>query len=259
MATMLYVIVDPAASTVRWVNAGHPPPLVTARGEARFLRGDASVPLGVLPFPSYEEVTAPLEPGEALLLYTDGLVERPGEHLDDGLEKLAACVRKGPEDPHELLDHVLEKLVPSVGAADDVALLTLRNLPVPERFSLEFPAEPESLAPLRSMLRRWLAHAGADDLEIAEITTACGEAATNAIEHAGTSNGARFEVSGRRDGLDVEIAVHDHGSWRTEREDDHGRGLDLMRTLMDTVAIEPGGEGTTVSLRRRLGQRRGDD
>jgi anti-sigma regulatory factor (Ser/Thr protein kinase) len=168
-------------------------------------------------------------------------------------------VRKGPEDPHELLDHVLEKLVPSVGAADDVALLTLRNLPVPERFSLEFPAEPESLAPLRSMLRRWLAHAGADDLEIAEITTACGEAATNAIEHAGTSNGARFEVSGRRDGLDVEIAVHDHGSWRTEREDDHGRGLDLMRTLMDTVAIEPGGEGTTVSLRRRLGQRRGDD
>jgi anti-sigma regulatory factor (Ser/Thr protein kinase) len=109
------------------------------------------------------------------------------------------------------------------------------------------------------MLRRWLAHAGADDLEIAEITTACGEAATNAIEHAGTSNGARFEVSGRRDGLDVEIAVHDHGSWRTEREDDHGRGLDLMRTLMDTVAIEPGGEGTTVSLRRRLGQRRGDD
>jgi anti-sigma regulatory factor (Ser/Thr protein kinase) len=259
MATMLYVIVDPAASTVRWVNAGHPPPLVTARGEARFLRGDASVPLGVLPFPSYEEVTAPLEPGEALLLYTDGLVERPGEHLDDGLEKLAACVREGPEDPHELLDHVLEKLVPSVGAADDVALLTLRNLPVPERFSLEFPAEPESLAPLRSMLRRWLAHAGADDLEIAEITTACGEAATNAIEHAGTSNGARFEVSGRRDGLDVEIAVHDHGSWRTEREDDHGRGLDLMRTLMDTVAIEPGGEGTTVSLRRRLGQRRGDD
>ena len=259
MATLLYVIVDPAASTVRWVNAGHPPPLVIARGEARFLRGDASVPLGVLPFPTYDEVTAPLEPGEALLLYTDGLVERPGEHLDDGLEKLAACVREGPEDTHELLDHVLDMLVPSGGAADDVALLTLRNLPVPERFSVEFPAEPESLAPIRSMLRRWLAHAGADDLEIAEITTACGEAATNAIEHAGTSNGARFEVSGRRDGLDVEIAVHDHGSWRTEREDDHGRGFDLMRTLMDTVAVEPGGEGTTVSLRRRLGQRSGDD
>jgi anti-sigma regulatory factor (Ser/Thr protein kinase) len=134
-----------------------------------------------------------------------------------------------------------------------VALLTLRNLPVPDRFSAEFPAEPESLAPMRSMLRRWLSHAGAGELEIAEITTACGEAATNAIEHAGMSGDTRFEVSGSRSGGAVEIAVRDQGSWREERPGDHGRGLDLMRTLMDTVAVEPGPEGTTVSLRRRLG------
>jgi PAS domain S-box-containing protein len=258
MATMLYVIVDPAASTVRWVNAGHPPPLVLAGGEPRFLQGDASVPLGVLPFPTYEEVTAPMDPGDTLLLYTDGLVERPGAHLDEGLAQLAARVSEAPEDPQAFLDYLLETLVPAGGAADDVALLALRNLPVPEQFSQEFRAEPESLAPIRSMLRRWLSHAGADDLEIAEITTACGEAATNAIEHAGTGNGARFEVSGRRDGQEVELAVRDHGSWRGQREDDHGRGLELMRTLMDTVAIEPGAGGTTVSLRRRLGQRGGD-
>jgi PAS domain S-box-containing protein len=258
MATMLYVIVDPAASTVRWVNAGHPPPIVIGGGEVRFLKGEASVPLGVLPFPTYEEVIAPLDPGHSLLLYTDGLVERPGEHLDDGLEQLAAIVRDAPDDPQAMLDHVLAVLVPAGGAADDVALLTLRNLPVPERFSAEFPSEPESLAPIRSMLRRWLSHAGADDVEIAEITTACGEAATNAIEHAGTGNGARFEVSGRRNGAEVEIAVRDQGTWRDEREDDHGRGLELMRTLMDTVAVEPGAEGTTVSLRRRLGHGEGD-
>ena len=257
MATMLYVVVDPAASTVRWVNAGHPPPLVMKRGEVHFLEGQASVPLGVLPFPTYEEATAPLEPGDALLLYTDGLVERPGDHLDRGMELLAEAVRGAPDDPSGLLDHLLATLVPSAGAADDVALLTLFNLPVPEAFSAEFPAEPESLAPIRSMLRRWLAHAGADDLEIAEITTACGEAATNAIEHAGTMNGARFEVSGQRDGREIEIAVRDHGSWRSKRDDDHGRGLDLMRTLMDTVAVDPGEQGTTVSLRRRLGQRGG--
>jgi PAS domain S-box-containing protein len=258
MATMLYLIVDPAAGTVRWVNAGHPPPLVIGADRVEFLQGEASVPLGVLPFPTYEEVTAPLGPGQSLLLYTDGLVERPGEHLDDGLARLAACVRSAPQNTHDLLEHLVDALVPAGGAPDDVALLTLRNLPVPERFRAEFPSEPESLAPIRSMLRRWLSHAGADDMEIAEITTACGEAATNAIEHAGTGNGARFEVSGRRDGPDVEIAVRDHGSWRAEREDDHGRGLELMRTLMDTVAVEPGAGGTTVSLRRRLGQGRGD-
>ena len=66
------------------------------------------------------------------------------------------------------------------------------------------------------------------------------------------SGDTRFEVSGSRDGSEVEIAVRDRGSWREERPGDHGRGLDLMRTLMDTVAVEPGSGGTTVSLRRRL-------
>jgi PAS domain S-box-containing protein len=253
MATMLYLIVDPAESVVRWVNAGHPPPLVIAHGKAHFLEGEASVPLGVLPFPTYAEVVAPLEPGSSLLLYTDGLIERPGENIDDGLAQLLARVSEAPEDPHGLLDHLLDSLVPAAGAADDVALLTLRNLPIPDRFSAEFPSEPESLAPIRSMLRRWLSHAGADDVEIAEITTACGEAATNAIEHAGTGNGSRFEVSGHRDGAEIEVSVRDQGTWRREREDDHGRGLELMRTLMDSVAVEPTDEGTKVSLRRRLG------
>jgi len=259
MATMLYVIVDPAASAVRWVNAGHPAPLMITGGEPHFLEGAGSVPLGVLPFPTYEEVSARMDPGSTLLLYTDGLVERPGENIDDGMAQLAARVREAPEDPNALCDHLLATLVPAGGATDDVALLTLRNLPVPDHFSAEFPAEPESLAPMRSMLRRWLSHAGAGELEIAEITTACGEAATNAIEHAGMSGDTRFEVSGSRIDNEVEIAVRDQGSWREERPGDHGRGLDLMRTLMDTVAVEPGPGGTTVSLRRRLGGNGGPD
>jgi PAS domain S-box-containing protein len=253
MATMLYVIVDPAASAVRWVNAGHPAPLMITGGEPRFLEGAGSVPLGVLPFPTYEEVSAPMNPGSTLLLYTDGLVERPGENIDDGMAELAARVREAPDDPERLCDHLLATLVPPGGATDDVALLTLRNLPVPDHFVADFPAEPESLAPMRSMLRRWLSHAGAGELEIAEITTACGEAATNAIEHAGMSGDGRFEVSVNRSGGAVEIAVRDQGSWREQRPGDHGRGLDLMRTLMDTVAVEPSPEGTTVSLRRTLG------
>jgi len=253
MATMLYVIVDPAANAVRWVNAGHPAPLMITGGEPTFLEGAASVPLGVLPFPTYEEASARMDPGSTLLLYTDGLVERPGENIDDGMGQLAARVREAPEDPDALCDHLLATLVPAGGATDDVALLTLRNLPVPDHFTAEFPAEPESLAPMRSMLRRWLGHAGAGEIEIAEITTACGEAATNAIEHAGMRADTRFEVSGSRTGGEVEIAVRDHGSWREERPGDHGRGLDLMRTLMDTVAVEPGPRGTTVSLRRALG------
>ena len=66
------------------------------------------------------------------------------------------------------------------------------------------------------MLRRWLTHAGAGEMEIAEITTACGEAATNSIEHGGASGDASFEVSGSHNGGQIEIAVRDHGSWRPD-------------------------------------------
>ena len=132
------------------------------------------------------------------------------------MAELAARVREGPRT-RTLCDHLLATLVPAGGATDDVALLTLRNLPVPDHFSAEFPgragvarADAEHAAPLAQPRRR-------GELEIAEIVTACGEAATNAIEHAGMSGDRRFEVSGSRDGREVEIAVRDQGSWREER------------------------------------------
>ena len=52
---------------------------------------------------------------------------------------------------------------------------------------MEFPAEPAALASMRTLLRRWLKHAQGTEREIAEITTATGEAAANAIEHSGGS------------------------------------------------------------------------
>jgi PAS domain S-box-containing protein len=252
MATLLYMVVEPGESRVDWVNAGHPAPLlVNGRGAGHYLEGPSSVPLGVLPFPSYETVASAMEPGSSIILFTDGLIERPGELIDDGMTQLAARVREAPDDLEELCDHLLETLVPSSGATDDVAILMLRNLPVTDRFRAEFEAEPEALSQMRAMLRRWLRHAGAGDNAIAEITTACGEAATNAIEHAGGA-ATRFEISGRNRDREIEIAVRDRGSWRHPREGDQGRGLSLMRALMDTVEVAPSPEGTTVRLRRRL-------
>ena len=251
MATLLYAVIDPADSAVRWVNAGHPAPLLVAgEAEPRFLEGGSSVPLGVLPFPTYGEVSARMDPGSTIVLYTDGLVERPGEHIDQGMARLAAGVGAAPRELEPLLDHLIGALVPAAGPPDDVALLALRNLPVSDRFSADFPTEPESLARMRELLRRWLGHAGGSAHEIAEITTACGEAATNAIEHAGV--GGPFQVSGVLVDRDVEITVQDYGEWRAEREGDQGRGLALMRALMDTVEVTPTPEGTTVRLRRAL-------
>jgi PAS domain S-box-containing protein len=251
MATLLYVVVDPVAERLHWVNAGHPPPLLLSDSRApQFLEDGGSVPLGVLPFPEFEEVSVPIDQGATVVLYTDGLVERPGEHIDDGLDRLADAVRRAAADPQQICDVVLRDLVPEAGAPDDVALLTLRTIPMADRFEVELPTEPEALASMRAVLRRWLRHLDGSEQEIAEIVTACGEAATNAIEHAGA--GTPFSISGEAYGRRVEIAVQDFGAWREPREGDRGRGLSLMRALMDTVDVVPTAEGTTVRMQRTL-------
>jgi PAS domain S-box-containing protein len=252
MATLIYVVMDPAEGSLRWVNAGHLPPLVESPEGLRFLEGGRSVPLGVMPFPKFEEVEARLEPGGTMVLYTDGLVERAGEHIDAGLDRLAEEVRAAPPSPEGICDHLLGVMVPERGAPDDVALLALQNTPVGEEFSVELPTEPEALAAMRGLLRRWLHQAEGTDQEIAEITTACGEAATNAIEHAGSGGGAPFEVAGTVTDHNVEITVRDYGAWRQPRDGDQGRGLSLMRALMDSVDVDPSAEGTFVRLRRQL-------
>jgi anti-sigma regulatory factor (Ser/Thr protein kinase) len=206
----------------------------------------------VLPFPNFEAVSEALEPGATVVLYTDGLVERPGENIDAGLDKLAGEVQSAPPGPEELCDRVLDAMVPDAGAADDVALLALKNTPVGDRFQIELPTNPEALASMRGLLRRWLRNAESSDQEIAEITTACGEAATNAIEHAGAGGGVPFEVAGVLTDRAVEITVRDRGAWRPPRDGDQGRGLSLMRALMDTVDVAPGPDGTTIKLRRSL-------
>ena len=253
MATLVYLVLDPADGTVRWVNAGHLPPcVVDGDAQPRFLEGSRSVPLGVMPFPSFEEGSFRLEPGGTIVLYTDGLVERPGANIDDGLAQLPQILAGQAEGPSELCDRMLRELVPEGGAPDDVAVLVLRNVPMADRFSAEFPAQPEALASMRSLLRRWLRHVAGSDQEIAEITTACGEAATNAIEHAGSSGTVPFEVLGRLHGREVDITVRDYGAWRPPREGDQGRGLSLMQALMDSVEVTPTHEGTSVRLRRTL-------
>jgi PAS domain S-box-containing protein len=250
MATLIYLVVDPVAEELRWVNAGHPPPLLLSDGgPPEFLTGGSSVPLGVLPFPEFEEASTRIDQGATVVLYTDGLVERPGEHLDSGLQRLASVVDPPPLDPQELCDRVLRELVPDGGAPDDVALLTLHTIPMSDSFDVELPTQPEALASMRALLRRWLRELGSEQ-DIAEVITACGEAATNAIEHAGA--GGPFEMSGQIDGQTVDIEVRDFGSWRAERAGDRGRGLSLMRALMDTVEVTPTPEGTTVRLRRTL-------
>jgi anti-sigma regulatory factor (Ser/Thr protein kinase) len=254
MATLLYAVVDPEAEILRVASAGHPPPLVLpADGEPRYAEGPPGNPLGVAQFPTYEEVSVPLPAGSTALLYTDGLVELPQVALGEGLERLRLLAADLPVEPEELCQAVLSATLPGGRPGDDVALLAVRLEPIStDVLRLAFPADAESLAPMRRSLGRWLRAAGAGEPETYEMLVACGEAAANAIAHAYPAGEASFEVTARRDDAELEIQVRDSGRWRPPRAGSRGRGLALMESLVDDLQIEGGEEGTTVHLRRRL-------
>ncbi|WP_432561414.1 SpoIIE family protein phosphatase [Kineococcus sp. SYSU DK003] len=116
-----------------WSNAGHPPPvLVSPRGEVSLLQARATeLLLGVVPEVPRSESVAVLEAGSTVLFHTDGLVERRGEALDDGLARLTRCLgRLAPQDLalDALCDAVLQQMLPE-RPEDDVALLAVRLHP----------------------------------------------------------------------------------------------------------------------------------
>jgi serine phosphatase RsbU (regulator of sigma subunit) len=129
LATMVAFDLDQESGELRHCSAGHlPPVLLTADGRCEFLSGGESLPLGVGADTPYEEARTVLEPGDVVLFYTDGLVERRGLGIDEALERLCEAVaRMHGCDPEELLDGLLADLIGDRLLQDDVALLALQR------------------------------------------------------------------------------------------------------------------------------------
>ncbi len=254
MATCLFAVYHPEASTLLLANAGHyPPVLVGPDGEAVFLEHSTAPPVGAVDDATYTERLYHLQPGTTVLLYTDGLIERRGEPIQVGLERLRRAVTAAPSPVEELCESVLATLFADSAPTDDVAVLALGAQPVlGDRLDLTLPAELTQLASLRRTIDRWLTEAQATPEEIFELTVATCEAATNAIEHAYGPEQATFEVRATVDRRDVEISVHDRGQWRPRRGADRGRGLDVIKAFTHSTSVETTDTGTTVRMSRRL-------
>lgn len=172
--------------------------------------------------------------------------------LTEGLERLREAVGGGPHGPDELCEHVLRTLLPEGQPGDDVALLAMQAVPIAgAHLYLELGSDPDELAGVRRTIERWLESADVDERDAYRVTLAANEACMNAIEH-GFGPGAGFEVRGELADDAVDIVVHDHGHWREPRGAGDGRGIAMMRSLMDEVEVTPGDAGTTVRLRRRF-------
>ena len=128
MATLVYATVERASGDVSFARAGHPHPLLLRAGAgAVFLAEGGGPPLSAGSAAAYEEVETALGPGEALFLYTDGLVERRSGGLAEEEARLASTLASAPESAEEACDTVLDAMTGGRENADDVAMLLARR------------------------------------------------------------------------------------------------------------------------------------
>ncbi|MFD3533846.1 PP2C family protein-serine/threonine phosphatase [Streptomyces sp. NPDC058664] len=121
-ATVIMACYEPATELLTWVQAGHLPPLLLRGGEARYLTSPTGVLLGATTAARYDSSTIRLLPGDQLLFFTDGLVEAPGQLLDEGLARLARTAA-GHSGDERLLDDVLDALVDPDTRRDDICVM----------------------------------------------------------------------------------------------------------------------------------------
>ncbi|MGY1704352.1 SpoIIE family protein phosphatase [Geodermatophilus sp. SYSU D00697] len=253
-STAACLVVDAAAGTVCWARAGHPPALLVTPDGARLLDGaGAGAVLGAPGRAPYTEAAAEVPTGATLLLYTDGLVERRGEVLDEGLDRVrTTAARHAAADPARLTARLLADVLADTDQPDDVAVIAARLLPGP--LAQRLPADPSRLSAVRRAVTAWTAAAGLPEDAADDLQLALGEALANAVEHAyaGAGQGeCSYRVARDADG-GVRVEVRDSGVWRPPPEDRgfRGRGLDLISALATDVEIGHGeGSGTTVRFR----------
>ena len=270
-ATVALVALDPATGALRHSSCGQPPPLVVGvDGSTRFLAAAGSGPLGTGSTPVLAHDT--LAPGELVLLYSDGLVERPDRGLPDGLAELAAVAADAvanralplgaaPTTPERVCRLTVE-LLTRTGYVDDVTVLAAHRLPTPVApLDVEELTTRAGLRQLRRSVDAWL-----DDLDPADadrdgVELAVWEAVANAVDHAyppGQPGPVRLQAVLGADGV-LECRISDRGHWR--RPDPavthRGRGLLLAERLVDSLHVHhppsgAGPPGTVVVLRHRL-------
>jgi hypothetical protein len=123
VGTAVCGLYDPVSRALRWARAGHMPPVLVRDGVARELSLPEGVLLGVQSGARYQEVTTSLRPGDALLLFTDGLIERRHEAIDDSMNSLLRIASRPVDSIASYADHLLGNAPSDTG--DDACLVAV--------------------------------------------------------------------------------------------------------------------------------------
>ncbi|EST26463.1 hypothetical protein N566_23870 [Streptomycetaceae bacterium MP113-05] len=276
-ATCLYLEVDPRTGTVDVARAGHPDPAIRLPDSTMLVRQTAGgVPLGVLPDPDYPTTRLVLQPGETMLLCTDGLIETGGHDLDSGRERLRRVLAAHPL-PERGLEELADAVVDAVHGPpshhttgpladrreDDIALVLLCReddplgpegpvaaAPTRRTVLTVAQAEPARIADARHQLSGLL-HDWKDCDQADGAVLMLSEMLTNVLVHTDGDAMTVAEISGDRGTRMLRVDVTDSSDELPHRRSpgelaSSGRGLLLMDTLADAWGVEPRGDGKRI-------------
>lgn len=240
LATCLYTVYDPIASELHLANAGHVPPVLVraADGRSELLDLPTGAPIGVGGVP-FESARVRVEPGDRLVMCTDGLVEVRGEDIGVGLATLCASAAHPAASMDDACDTIIRALAVTFskagrgGRKDDVALLMARLSGIEPDHVAEWRLvpDPSEVSRARAMVREQLYEWGLEKhVDNAELMV--GELVTNAVRHAHARPVALRLVRG--DTLLCEVEDDDHELptlLNAGPTDESGRGLRVVSRL----------------------------
>ncbi|MFF0276234.1 MULTISPECIES: ATP-binding SpoIIE family protein phosphatase [unclassified Streptomyces] len=268
-ATCLYLEVDLESGTVDIARAGHPDPAVRMNDGTVLLRPTAGgLPLGIDPDTDYPTTRLTLEPGETLMICTDGLLETGGHDLDSGWERVRGLLESHDGEDLEALADTLVEAVHGPGShhttgpladrrEDDIAVLLLSRRPVgtlteaPRRTLMTIAqAEPERIAAAREQVRQLL-HDWRDEEQLDSAVLMVSEMVTNVLVHTDGDALLVAEVACGEKARRLRVEVSDGSDELPHKRHpgemaSSGRGLVLMEMLADAWGVDPRGEGKAI-------------
>jgi serine phosphatase RsbU (regulator of sigma subunit)/anti-sigma regulatory factor (Ser/Thr protein kinase) len=278
--TCLYGVLDPATGLLRFANAGHDVPYVKTADGVIELRA-RGMPLGLMPGMAYEEKEAMLQPGDTVLLHSDGIVEAHDSERDMfGFPRLKETVARA-EGGQKLIDRVLTDVEaftgPGAEQEDDITMVALErtagsspgaaesNGRVLAEFDLPSAQGNEREAMAR--VEQAVAGTGLEPARLERLKTAVAEATMNAMEHGNEYRPDRpvtIRVLRSADSLRVQVSDHggagdfaapetpDLAAKLEGRQRPRGWGLFLIEKMVDEAHATSGTDGHMLELTMRL-------
>ncbi|GGS40086.1 hypothetical protein GCM10010270_07120 [Streptomyces violaceus] len=258
LATCLYAVYDPIASELHLANAGHIPPVLVRAGDGRseLLDLPTGAPIGVGGVP-FEAERVRVEPGDRLVMCTDGLVEVRGEDIGVGLATLCESAAHPAASMDDACDTIIRALNTCGGRKDDVALLMARlnGIEPDDVAEWRLALDPAEAGRARAVVREQL-----HDWGLAKLVTPAellvSELVTNAVRH---SHARPVELRlVRGDALLCEVDDDDHELptlLSSGSLDDGGRGLRVVSTLSREWGTSRTKAGKTVWFELTLPRR----